>query len=76
LFVPGGGHGVGSNPYGTRRQRDFFVRHLLGVEPPKRNGASRNQRVGYVDQPADVPESLDFEVIPTRMEETQDRFLA
>ncbi len=20
-------------PYGQRRQRDFFVRHLLGVEP-------------------------------------------
>jgi dipeptidyl aminopeptidase/acylaminoacyl peptidase len=33
LVVPGGGHGAGSGPYGTRRQRDFFVRHLLGVEP-------------------------------------------
>ncbi len=33
LMVPGGGHGVGSAPYGTRRTRDFFVRHLHGVEP-------------------------------------------
>jgi dipeptidyl-peptidase 4 len=33
LLVPGGGHGVAESPYGTRRRRDFFVRHLLGVEP-------------------------------------------
>jgi dipeptidyl aminopeptidase/acylaminoacyl peptidase len=32
LVVPGGGHGIGG-AYGARRQRDFFVRHLLGVEP-------------------------------------------
>ena len=35
--VPGGGHGSGSSPYGRRRQRDFFVRNLLHVEPPDRN---------------------------------------
>ena len=33
LIVPGAGHGAGGSPYGTRRLRDFFVRHLLGVEP-------------------------------------------
>ena len=39
LFMPGEGHGVAStNKYALRRQRDFFVRHLLGVEPPRRNG--------------------------------------
>lgn len=32
LVVPGGGHGIGGR-YGIRRRRDFFVRHLLGVEP-------------------------------------------
>ena len=32
LIVPGAGHGFG--PYVTRRMWDFFVRHLLGVEPP------------------------------------------
>lgn len=38
VFVPGADHGVGhSNPYCLRRQRDFFVKHLLGVEPPNRN---------------------------------------
>jgi dipeptidyl-peptidase-4 len=33
LVVPGGGHGIGGAPYGSRRTKDFFVRHLLGVEP-------------------------------------------
>ncbi len=36
LVVPGAGHGSGG-AYGTRRRRDFFVRHLLGIEPPDRN---------------------------------------
>ncbi|MFO0914050.1 MAG: prolyl oligopeptidase family serine peptidase [Pirellulales bacterium] len=33
LVVPGAGHGAAGTPYGRRRQRDFLVRHLLGVEP-------------------------------------------
>lgn len=33
LIVPGGGHGVGETRYANRRRMDFFVRHLLGVEP-------------------------------------------
>jgi len=33
LIVPGGGHGIGETPYAARRRMDFFVRHLLGVEP-------------------------------------------
>ena len=32
LVIPGAGHGDGG-AYGIRRRRDFFVRHLLGVEP-------------------------------------------
>lgn len=36
LFVPGGGHCPGGSPYGLRRQRDFFVRSLYGVEPRSR----------------------------------------
>jgi dipeptidyl aminopeptidase/acylaminoacyl peptidase len=39
LVVPGGGHGSGG-AYGQRRLQDFFVRHLLGAEPPDRNGMS------------------------------------
>jgi dipeptidyl aminopeptidase/acylaminoacyl peptidase len=33
LVVPGGGHGAGSSANGGRRTQDYFVRHLLGVEP-------------------------------------------
>ncbi len=43
LFMPGVGHSSGGQ-YGTRRRNDFFVRHLLGVEPPDWN------RVGVADE--------------------------
>jgi dipeptidyl-peptidase 4 len=33
LVVPGAGHGVAGSPYAHRRLQDFFVRHLLGIEP-------------------------------------------
>jgi dipeptidyl aminopeptidase/acylaminoacyl peptidase len=39
LFVPGGGHGAGG-AYGTRLLYDFFVHHLIGVEPPDWNRIS------------------------------------
>ena len=33
LVIPGADHGAAETPYGRRRRADFFVRHLLGVEP-------------------------------------------
>ena len=33
VIIPGAGHGAAGTAYGRRRQRDFFVQHLLGVEP-------------------------------------------
>ncbi|SFD57404.1 Dipeptidyl peptidase IV (DPP IV) N-terminal region [Chitinophaga sp. CF118] len=36
LVVPGMDHSDGG-PYGRKKKRDFFVRNLLGVEPPERN---------------------------------------
>ncbi len=33
VIIPGAGHGAAGTPYGRRRQLDFFVRHLLEVEP-------------------------------------------
>jgi dipeptidyl aminopeptidase/acylaminoacyl peptidase len=45
LVVPGAGHGMGG-AYGTRRMQDFFVRHLLGVEPPDRNAVPRQAAGG------------------------------
>ena len=37
IVFPGADHGAGGSPYGERRKRDFFVRHLRGIEPPSRN---------------------------------------
>jgi dipeptidyl aminopeptidase/acylaminoacyl peptidase len=38
LVIPGAGHTSGGE-YGNRKRNDFFVHHLLGVDPPDRNGA-------------------------------------
>jgi dipeptidyl aminopeptidase/acylaminoacyl peptidase len=34
LFIPGMGHSSGGD-YGEHKRRDFFVKHLLGVDPPE-----------------------------------------
>lgn len=43
LWIPNGGHGAGRTSdvpeYGTRARFDYFVKHLLGQEPPDWNGA-------------------------------------
>jgi dipeptidyl aminopeptidase/acylaminoacyl peptidase len=45
IVVPGMGHSDGG-AYGERRRRDFFVRHLHGIEPPQRNAAKGEPRPG------------------------------
>ncbi len=35
ILFPNRPHGFGNEPYMTRRRWDYFVRHLLGAEPPK-----------------------------------------
>ncbi len=35
IMLPNRGHGFGNEPYMVRRRWDYFVRHLLGAEPPK-----------------------------------------
>jgi dipeptidyl aminopeptidase/acylaminoacyl peptidase len=35
LLLPNRRHGFASEPYMMRRRWDFFVRHLLGAEPPQ-----------------------------------------
>jgi dipeptidyl aminopeptidase/acylaminoacyl peptidase len=34
ILFPNRGHGFGNEPYMMRRRWDYFVRHLLGAEPP------------------------------------------
>jgi dipeptidyl aminopeptidase/acylaminoacyl peptidase len=41
LVIPGAGHGMGG-AYGQHRLQDFFVRNLLGTEPPNRNAVDKN----------------------------------
>lgn len=48
VFLPGQDHRAGrATRYGLRKQRDFFVRELMGVQPPKRNGKGIKQDDGY-----------------------------
>jgi dipeptidyl aminopeptidase/acylaminoacyl peptidase len=42
LVIPGGGHGPGG-AYGEKKRNDFFVRHLLGVEPPNWNKMEKSK---------------------------------
>jgi dipeptidyl aminopeptidase/acylaminoacyl peptidase len=42
LVIPGGGHGPGG-AYGERKRNDFFVHHLLGVEPPHWNAMDKSK---------------------------------
>ncbi len=36
VVLPGKNHTSGDK-YGERKRRDFFVKHLLGIEPPEWN---------------------------------------
>ncbi len=40
VLLPGLDH-TGGGPFGERKRRDFFVKNLLGVEPPPRNVVSK-----------------------------------
>jgi len=35
ILMPNRRHGFGGEPYMTRRRWDYFVKHLMGAEPPK-----------------------------------------
>jgi dipeptidyl aminopeptidase/acylaminoacyl peptidase len=35
ILFPNRGHGFGREPYMMRRRWDYFVKHLMGAEPPK-----------------------------------------
>lgn len=35
LMLPNRGHGFASEPYMMRKRWDYFVKHLMGAEPPK-----------------------------------------
>jgi dipeptidyl aminopeptidase/acylaminoacyl peptidase len=45
IMLPNRGHGFGSEPYMMRKRWDYFVRHLLGAEPP------RDYEIGQMSRP-------------------------
>jgi dipeptidyl aminopeptidase/acylaminoacyl peptidase len=45
LLLPNRSHGFGNEPYMMRRRWDYFVRHLLGAEPPQ------GYEIGQMDRP-------------------------
>jgi dipeptidyl-peptidase 4 len=52
LVMPGVGHGAAETAYGSRRRQDFFVRHLLGVEPRSKDQQDvfrRKNEIGRTD---------------------------
>jgi dipeptidyl aminopeptidase/acylaminoacyl peptidase len=49
LVIPGANHTNGG-PYGDRKRNDFFVHHLLGVEPPDRNALPVATDSGNADE--------------------------
>ncbi len=45
IVVPGAGHGAGESPYGRRRRTEFFMRHLMGIEPVRQPEPPRRTRL-------------------------------
>src|SRR5690606_8685434 len=45
LIMPNQYHGLGGHPYFIKKRWDFFVRHLLGVEPPAEFRVGERERV-------------------------------
>ena len=45
IMMPNRGHGFGNEPYMMRRRWDYFVRHLLGTEPPEYTIGQRQRPV-------------------------------
>jgi dipeptidyl aminopeptidase/acylaminoacyl peptidase len=54
LVTPGAGHSNGGE-YGERRRRDYFVRHLLGVEPPNWNQQPQEEQKSPAEPSAAKP---------------------
>jgi dipeptidyl aminopeptidase/acylaminoacyl peptidase len=72
IVIPGLGHSNGGR-YGVRRMQDFFVRHLHGVEPPDRNGASASDSSQGVPAVTAPPESF-FEKVRERDRDAARKF--
>jgi dipeptidyl aminopeptidase/acylaminoacyl peptidase len=69
VVVPGANHGAGG-PFSTRKRNDWFVKHLLGVDPPNWNVVAPPTAGNGLD--ADEPDYFELERAPFFKE--RDRF--
>jgi dipeptidyl aminopeptidase/acylaminoacyl peptidase len=73
VVVPNANHGLGGS-YGLRRMQDFLVRHLLGTEPPDRNGGGpANERPAGAPNVTAPPNSF-FEIVRDRDRDAARKF--
>jgi dipeptidyl aminopeptidase/acylaminoacyl peptidase len=63
LVVPNAGHGPGG-AVGTRKRNDYFVRYLLGVDPPRWNALATASEASNGSQSRDELEQLDEWLMP------------
>lgn len=64
VVVPNADHGMGG-AYGQRRMQDFFVRHLMGKEPPERNDQRQANGSSSTTTVGPPPESF-FQIVDER----------
>jgi dipeptidyl aminopeptidase/acylaminoacyl peptidase len=62
VFIPGANHGAGS-PITQRKRNDFFVKHLLGIDPPDWNNLPP-ANAGGDDLLFDEPDYFELERAP------------
>lgn len=68
LVIPGANHTNGG-PYGERKRNDFFVHHLLGVEPPDRNALP----IAAANETGDDDDAAGWDNVWARWEERGDQ---
>ena len=63
VVVPGANHGAGG-PFSTRKRNDWFVKNLLGLDPPNWNLTDTTQSAGGNGLPEDEIDYFELERAP------------
>lgn len=75
VMAPGEGHGGGGR-YGDRRRIDFFVKHLLGQDPPDRNAAAAEEEESAEAEGVGAPPESFFAIVDEDDREVAREFYA
>ncbi|MGC8640995.1 MAG: prolyl oligopeptidase family serine peptidase [Isosphaeraceae bacterium] len=73
VVVPGANHGMGG-AYGLRRMQDFFLRNLLGKEPPDRNAGEPRAAHPATGTIVTTPSESFFQLVSERDREPARKF--